>query len=496
MNVRICGYSNGRFVRWAWWLPAVMVVFAAMGAGDCLADTFKHRESGEVFHGFATQKVIRNQTRVYVAEEEKFKPVYLKDYDVTVNGQGRRDNVIVIPLYLPEVLISRYVSDTVSKTIRDASNKGPKFILIEIDLPGGRGDYMRDICATITAASNCPVIGYVTGGKFGGAHSAAAVVALACDKLYISPGGAMGSGAPIIAAGMDERAIEQYRQMYSSKSLAVYRSFADSLAGRNGRPSVLAMALLDTEIEVIEVADSSGKKFFIDRSEKVPTQVLVKTWTKSKVKEVSGGGYGLGDSVIRENELTLSAKEAVYSKMADGIAASRGEIFALMQAGDARMTRSAGVDKAVAKFLQNRRQVEKLFASVTYLEERADLLDKELQAVHQQQNLVTETRTQRSISGDRANPRLRGPDRRNRARHTEQVTIDFPAANEERLVGELSFVLSDLMREYRKLLGLARRYPGALPLGVTVGNLEKRAYAGQVKFDNLSRLRRSRQAYP
>lgn len=480
-------YAGGRFVKRSRGLQIVAVVIIGfLVTGDCLGDTFKHRESGEIFHGFATQKVIRNETRVYVAEEKKFKPLNLNDYDVTVDGQGRRDNVIVIPLHLAETLISKVVTTNISKTISDASNKGPQFILIEIDLPGGRGDYMRDVCETITATTNCPVIAYITGGKFGGAYSASAAIALACDKIYISPGAAIGSEAPVLARGMDEVAIDQYQQTYSSKSLAVYKNFAASLADRNARPRVLAMALFDTDTEVVEVADSNGKKFFIDQADKIPTQVLVKTWTKSTVKEITAEDNNPAEMVVRENTLVLSAEEAVYSKMADGIADSRKDVLARMDAVDGRLVRSAVIDKSIAKFLLNRRQIEKLFISVTDLEHRSVLLSKELDKIIEQRSRGTETRTQLSTRNNR-DPRLKGSDRRNRTGEVDQVMI-YQAANEGRLMEDMSFVLSNLTRNYRQLLGLARRYPGALPLNVTVAILERRADAAQVKLDNLGRF--------
>ena len=75
------------------------------------------------------------------------------------------------------------------------------------------------------------------------------------------------------------------------------------------------------------------------------------------------------------------------------------------------------------------------------------------------------------------------------------MTIDYQAADEARLMSELSFVLGDLVREYRKLLGLAKRYPGALPLNVTIGGLEKKADAGQAKLDNLSRRQRGMRTF-
>ncbi len=65
---------------------------------SCPADTFKHRQTGEIFHGFATQKTIGSRTRVYIAEQEHFKPVVLAEYEVTPDPQGRGNHVFIIPL--------------------------------------------------------------------------------------------------------------------------------------------------------------------------------------------------------------------------------------------------------------------------------------------------------------------------------------------------------------------------------------------------------------
>jgi membrane-bound ClpP family serine protease len=139
----------------------------------CFADTFKHRETGEVFNGFATQKSIGNRTRVYNADLQTFKPIVLAEYDVTPNAKGRRNSVIVMPLKQAEVLLSKAVSETLANAIVDASNKGPKLIVIEIDNPGGRGEYMKNISTTITKTLNCPTVAYISGGTYGGAYSAA-----------------------------------------------------------------------------------------------------------------------------------------------------------------------------------------------------------------------------------------------------------------------------------------------------------------------------------
>ena len=140
---------------------ALIVLVFAFCVALCPADTFKHRQSGEVFHGFVTQKQSREKTLVYVEKDKSFKPLPLAEYEVTRDDKGRRNSIVVIPIRFEEAIISKSVAQTIAKMIVDASNKGPRYILLEIDSPGGRGDYMKMISAAISGTTNCPVIAYI-----------------------------------------------------------------------------------------------------------------------------------------------------------------------------------------------------------------------------------------------------------------------------------------------------------------------------------------------
>ena len=53
------------------------------------------------------------------------------------------------------------------------------------------------------------------------------------------------------------------------------------------------------------------------------------------------------------------------------------------------------------------------------------------------------------------------------------------------MLDEISFVLIDLIRNYDKAVVLARRYPGALPLGMTVTMLEKQFDTAEVLYNSV-----------
>jgi len=439
-------------------------------AALCCADTFKHRQTGEVFQGFATQKSIGNRTRVYNADLQSFKPIVLAEYDVTPNALGRRNRVVVMPLKQAEVLLSKAVSDALANALVDASNKGPKFIVIEIDNPGGRGQYMKHICTTITKTRNCPVVAYISGGKFGGAYSAATAVALACEKIYISPDATMGAVAPPVGGATGYEDGQNDVEKFSSKNLSAYNSYIAALAEKHNRPGAIAMAMLDRNIEVIEVADKNGNRSFINRTDKRPDQSVVRTLTRST-----------GQSA--EAVLTLTPGDSVAGGMADKVVGSLSELLADMGTADAKLIRGGQVDKTIRKFLAARRNLGEVLTSIDYLQKRADELEKQLndREKQQRQNTVQREYRRGNTGRDTFNiydrpDRFHGRRRRGRSRRSESeiVTGSEPVVDTLRLRNELSLVLTDLIRAYNRAIALTRRWPGALGQDMTLQTLEQR----------------------
>ena len=447
----------------------------------CCADTFKHRETGEVFNGFATQKSIGNRTRVYNADLQTFKPIVLAEYDVTPNARGRRNSVIVMPLKQGEVLLSKAVSETLANAIVDASNKGPKLIVIEIDNPGGHGEYMKNISTTITKTFNCPTVAYISGGTYGGAYSAATAVALACDKIYIASEAVMGAVAPPVGTATGYEDTQNAVETYSPKNLSAYNGYVAALAEGNNRPGAIAMAMLGRNIEVIEVADRNGKRSFVNRTDRRPDQSVVRTLTRT------AGQSG-------ETVLTLTPSDAVASGMAEKVVGSLSELLADMGAADAKLIRGGQVDKTIRKFTAVKHNLGMILASIDYLQKRGDELEKQLNDREKQELQSTRQReyrrgnTERSpytIYERRGRPQDRSQRGRNRQYESESVTGSEPVVDTLRLRNELALVLIDLIRGYNRAIALTRRWPGALPQDMTLQTLEQRLVSARTLQNNV-----------
>ncbi len=466
----------------------VLIAFS-LCVGLAAADTFKHRQSGEQFDGFATQKSMRGKTRVYSEQKKGFETVNLADYEITYNSKGRRGNVILLPITRQQVMLSQTVSLKLAKMITEASNKGPLFIIIQIDSPGGRGEYMKNICAAIAQTTNCPIVAYITGEKFGGAYSAAAGVAVSCPKIYMSPDASIGSAPPIVGpTGLQEQT--DFANKFAGVELAGYGNYLASLAEKNLKSAVVAGALVDSGIEVVQVIDAKKNKSFIDKAKMTPRQSIVRTISKPAKRIIIEKGT---DKVVEisENAIMLTPADAIACSLADGMVSSIDELLAELNAGDARIVRSGAIDKEVRKFVAKQREVDKILADIDYLNERAEELAGEIKGVRQRvieepiqrRNYISERETSRS-SRARADARRR--DRRTSDRRISETTIMFqPIIGQAEITRELIYVLDNLANSYQRLLPLARRWPGTLGARTTVQTLERQLNSTQLQRNSL-----------
>jgi len=485
-------------------VAGVIAVIASAG----FADTFKHRQTGQVLHGFTTQKKSQEQTLVFISEDNAFKPLNLSEYEVTIDKQGRRDNVVVFAVKEPEVMLSKAVAETLADGIVQASNSGPRFIVLAIDSPGGQAEYMKIVASAAASTDNCPVVAYVTGEKYGGAYSAAGVVALSCDRVYMSPHAVLGSVAPVLKASGSGPA-EDDLKLFSPDGLAAYGAYAASLAGQKGRPEVLARALIDRSLEVVEVRDAAGNTAIVSKADRQPDQVIVRTLTK--VAEAAAGGSrdatsGTAGSAASPagNVLTLIAEEAVKIKLADKTAASMNDILADMDAAGVQVAYSNNLEVPIRKFTAAKRNVSQTLSAAERLETRANALDKAAQEKEEQirnQTITQEYRQGTNFSRGGTQRRYTAPfdeytyrrngrnDNRSRRRMNESqsITTEIPAMGVDQLYAELSIVLNDLTRTYRQALGLARRNPGVLPYDLPEQALQGRLDATVARIDDVRR---------
>lgn len=309
------------------------------------ADTFVHRQTGELLHGYATQQAVGNKTLVHTHQKG---PQYLDlaEYDVQPDRLGRHNSVIVISI--KEAILLEIETQAIENAIIEASNQGPLFILLEIDTPGGRVDFAKRICAAIISTDNCPIIAYISGGKHGGAFSAGVAVALACNSIYIAPDAAIGAATPVADTGSGPGELEKaFGQKVGEKIMSAWRAYLAALAEQNKRPGLVAMAMVDKDIEVIEV-DQDGRRLFVAPANKRPAHQVVHTWS------------------AKDTLVTLTATDAVSCTIVDKVVASQKQLLRELDTGSAKLVYETAPQQARKTHEKVMARFQKLTTSLDY----------------------------------------------------------------------------------------------------------------------------------
>ncbi len=312
----------------------------------CFADTFTHRKTGEVLHGYIAGQTEDGKTILSTKEKGQLS-VNLAQWQIVTDRLGRNNKVII--LTIDDEIGLEIETQALEQEIVKLSNEGPLLILFEIDTPGGRGDLTRRICGAITQIKNCPIVAFVKGGKYGGALSAGAAVALACDEIYMAENTVIGAatGITISETGRPESFKEAYGEDVAEKFTSAWRAYFASLAEQNHRPGLLARAMVDRDIEVIEVSEAN-KRFFIDPVNKRSQQRLVHTWSK------------------KGSLLTLTAVEAVKCMIADKVINSRQELLRELDVVSAEIVINDEIQKAGMELKRARGQLNRIRKSIDF----------------------------------------------------------------------------------------------------------------------------------
>jgi len=312
----------------------------------CSADTFTNRDTGRVLHGYPTSQIADGNTIVYI-EQKGRTPLKLAEWNVVTDRLGRKSKVIIV--VFEQELSLQIVAESLDEAISRAADEGPLFVLLEMNSPGGRADCVERICDRLIRTDYCPVIAFIKTGPYGGAISGAAAVALACDKIYMAPDTTIGAAAIISPA-----------YTFSDEKLSIaWQEYLGTLARRGGRPELLARAMVDKDIEVIEVIDK-GTRRFIEPAAAEPGQSVVRLWSRSG------------------SLLTLTAAEAVQSDIAEAIAIDRADVLRKLDAAGAEVV----VDDSVAESVRTFRKAKLKFNRLR------NSLDGRIKRIEQTDNLT------------------------------------------------------------------------------------------------------------
>lgn len=501
-------------------IAAILLVHVSFS----VADTFKHNESGEVFTGFATQKVTADRTLVYNSDEGKMLPVVLSDYEVTSDRKGRRNTIALLLLDKPEIFLSQTISNEVASLIAETSNKGPQAIILQIDSPGGRGDSMKTIADAILQTKNCPIIAYISEG----AYSAAAIVAVACDKIYIKPTAGIGAVGSASEESVRDLDYAEYLSIYNSDFQLDDFLYATVLAQKKGRPELLVNALIDKSLSIIEIANIDGSRAFVEKKDRQATQTLVRTLcegisaaeimdsisptsrvsmeaSRSSVNMSARKSGSISPADLIGKVLNLNATDAIELGLVDGTAESTADILAEMQLSEAKLAPVSGVEKVMKKFTAARRNISEGLYRIDQYEQDIQTLSDQFSTIDNQLRTSTETReTSRGDyayrSGRRRNyssyeqnsdgvarSRRRKIDERDTLPRSQTVTTEEPRVNIEIVYAQLTTALLDVEGEYRRLLTLVDRWPGGLPPRVTRAMLQMDMDSASAELDRLYR---------
>ncbi len=439
---------------------AVLILVMSVSA-NCFADTFVDQQSGETFNGYILQK--KNAGKTQVAIENK-SPQYLdlSRYQITRNALGRKNKVYTFSITNPIDLECEV--DAFEKSLVLAANQGPLLILINIDAPGGKPDLVRRICAAIIQADNCETAAFINGGKFGGVFSTAAIVALACDKVYMRQGIYIGaeSPKPDLFLNLDQQQSADSNQA-GEEFDPKWPGYCSAVAGQKGRPALLARAMVDKNVDVFE-SIKQGKHFFVkpeDVNNKDPNQIVIRIWNKKGML------------------LTLNAAEAVKTGIADKLAASQEELLGDFEAAKAAISRDTKVAAARREFEKIKRSLDGILAVIGDFEDRSTGLVTQVNEIEKKIRSINNAVTRESFGVVETEPyRPRNPG----------VNLDDwknTIRARDRLVNELLGVLDDQILNYKKAITLTQKQPD---LRQTSESIQRKLESAQATYrDILSR---------
>ncbi len=129
----------------------------------------------------------------------------------------------------------------VDRSIHEAEQQNASAIVLDINTPGGRLDTVLEMRDAILDTS-IPVIAFVNREAF----SAGALITIASDQIWMTPGGVFGAATPVDGSGNSA----------SEKTISAVRSTFRSTAEQQGRDPAIAEAMVDPAVE-IEGLDSS-----------------------------------------------------------------------------------------------------------------------------------------------------------------------------------------------------------------------------------------------
>lgn len=181
------------------------------------------------------------------------------------------------------------------RQIARAVKSGAQVIVFEIDSPGGLLSVCADLSQTIAHLSerHIKTVAYIPREAISGG----AILAVACDEIYMKPQAKIGDAIPINLMGpMIVRAEE--------KILSIELELLRSLAEQKQRPVAIIEGFADKDLEVFQVTQkNTGRKWYMSAEEMAQNS---EEWIPGPRVPESRPGIAIMVNGVRAHELLIS----------------------------------------------------------------------------------------------------------------------------------------------------------------------------------------------
>jgi membrane-bound serine protease (ClpP class) len=241
--------------------------------------------------------------------------------------------VFVIPIHGE---INKSLTVFVRRSIEKATEAHARYIIFDIDTFGGAVDSALQITTLIGSIDKAETIAFVpiTPEGTGVSWSAGAIISFSCKKIFMAAGTSIGAAAPVFQGA-------QGMEMAPEKVVSAVRTQMAAIAEKNGYPKGAALAMVDQEIELVEVTvDGKLELVTTDEAAELEKDAKKKGITVERGNVVSPKG----------KLLSLTALEMEKYGISSGTVTTKEELMAKLDVKEPRFvaTEQTSADQLVA----------------------------------------------------------------------------------------------------------------------------------------------------
>ncbi len=234
--------------------------------------------------------------------------IILSSLNPVENNENR--DAYIIPIHGE---INKSMMVFIRRGVENAKKVKAKYVIFDIDTFGGAVDSALQITTQIGSIESATTIAYITAGpeSKGVSWSAGALISFSCDQIYMDSGTSIGAAAPVYQT-------TEGMEYAPEKIVSAVRAQIAAIAEKNGYPKDIALAMVDKDIELIEI-------FIDDKLYAVNSTELVNIEREAKDK----GQKIVKGKVIdgKDKLLTLTANEMEKYGVSKGTVNNSNELY-------------------------------------------------------------------------------------------------------------------------------------------------------------------------